>query len=214
MQVSPFRAGVSKAPPPSPWPVRAACSAGLRVPVAHFAAAQPHGSALGLAHRHPLAGLDRVDPDLRHGAHLLQLPAPPGTRVTPGHGPQRHRGQSQRGDAEPGGPRLPGEAEASQSSGAGRTHVKLPRAGLGYRAAVARRGLRLRRVWEEPELTQPHLLSNFCCSSHDRWRSLAHAHRGWQRGEVTTILLCFCPPLKRPLPRDASTRYTRLPLCF
>lgn len=143
-QVSHFRARIGKAPPPSPRPIRARCSAGLGVPVAHFATAQPHVRALGLTHRHPLAGLDRVDPNLRHRAHLLQLPAPPGTRATPSYGPQRHRSQPQRGDAEPGGPRLPREAEASQSRRAGGTHVTLSRAGLGYWAAVSRRGLRLR----------------------------------------------------------------------
>lgn len=53
-------AGIGKAPPPSPWPI---CT-WLGVPVAYFTAAQPHVRALGLAHRHPLARLDRVDPNL------------------------------------------------------------------------------------------------------------------------------------------------------
>lgn len=152
IEVSHFQAGTGKALSPSPMPIS--------LPVAHFAAAQSHVGALGLAHRHPLAGLDRVDPNLRHGPHLLQLPAPPGTHAAPGHGPQRHGGQSQRGDAEPGGPRLPGETETSQSGGASGTHAKLLGAGLGFWVAVARRGLRLRDVWEEPELAQPHCLGN------------------------------------------------------
>ena len=95
---------------------------GSALPVAHVAAAQPRSGALGLAHRHPLARLDRVEPEPRHGAHLLQPPAPPRPRAAPGDGPQRRRGQSQRGDPEPAGPGRRGEAEADQRGRADGAH--------------------------------------------------------------------------------------------
>lgn len=143
----PIFSGAGPTSPSSPSP---------DVPVPQVAAAQPHGRALGRAHRHPPAGLDRVDPELRHGAHLLQPPAPPGPRAAPGHGPQRHGGQSQRGHPQPAGPGRRGEAEAGQSRGAGGAHDRASAGEAGAPGDPApRRALPLARSPQGRRLLTP-----------------------------------------------------------
>lgn len=123
---------------------------GYSLPVAKvpFAEAQP--GQFGPLHRHPLAGLDRVDEELRHRPHLHQFSTSPPS--TPGRGqPQGHSTGSSHG-AKPGEPRL-GQQRRRTWERAGRPGHDQHAAGRDRPLDGASRGRQLLPATDSPPLS-------------------------------------------------------------